>query len=1145
MQTLSVWPATLLKALLGCLLCLNFSGVQAQIFVSAHHLQPSGQTQAASKSLKEALDELKNQFGVHFMYDNDVPYEQMVSFKISGNENLDKSLSRLLRPLELKYQKIQHNVYIIISKDAPIKSIPAPAIKTGSINGKTNSQSSDIHSIVNSLNAASLQRAGVAITGRVTDEKEEPLPGVNVLLKGTTNGTVTDANGRYTLSVPEGSSSTILVFSFIGYLTEEIGINGRTEVNIALTPDIKSLEEVVVVGYGEVKKRDITGSVATISPKDFEKQPIVRVEDALQGRTAGVMIQRSNGAPGAGAKIRIRGASTITGSSQPLVVIDGFIGGDLSSINPNDIQSIEVLKDASAAAIYGSRATNGVILITTKQAKAGTPRVDFDAFYTFERIPKKFDLLSGAEYMETINAKNDALKQGRTFSDEQIAEVRQQGGTDWQDEILRTGHTQNYQLSLAGGTDAARFFISGNYANQEGIILNTGYKRYTVRANMDSKVTKRLDVGIKLYGTREEGRNVRDFNGGGNVLGAALGWAPNLPVYDPVTGDYTRVASYGSVFQNPVFQALEQNRDEVTNGFLGNVSLSYTILEGLKFTVSGNANLRNQTINNFNRYVPGNKPESSNGSSNDNQFITWMNTNQLSYEKRLGRHHQVSAVVAYEQYVASTTFNTSSSTGFTSISLGSYGLELGATPRVTSGFTKRSMESYIGRLNYTFQDKYLLTGTFRMDGTSIFRPQNRYVPVYAGALAWRISEEPFMRSVPFVNDLKFRTSYGITVNQAIDPYQTLQQMAIATASLGEANVVPSIGPGTPANPGLQWEPTTQADAGLDLSVLGGRLNLTADVYQRTVNNLLLSVDYPTYTGVNSVIQNVGSLQNRGFELILGGTPINRGDFQLTANFNLSRNQTKILDLGGKDERFSRGNYNFSEMKGNVFRLAVGEEMGQLMGLVYEGVWKSDEADQARAFKAVPGDARYRDVNGDNVINGNDLVVVGNALPKFTYGFNVTATYKNFDLNLFMQGVYGNKIYNFSRYAMIGMGANVKDITATDIRRRWTPENENTDIPNFNRIENQSTFFLENGSFARLKNVSLGYSLPQSVLGRVGLQSVRVYVSGQNLLTFTKYTGYDPEVSSTPNGTNGDFFQGVDNGAYPNSKIFTAGLRVGF
>jgi TonB-linked SusC/RagA family outer membrane protein len=986
------------------------------------------------------------------------------------------------------------------------------------------------------------------ISGTVKDANGISLPGVSVVVKGTTIGSITDMDGQFKLSVP--ADATTLVFSFIGMKSQTISIAGKVSISLTMEEETIGLEEVVAIGYGTTKKMDLTGSVSSLSAKDIAKQPSTRVLESMQGRVPGVDITRVSGTPGSGIKIRIRGANSINANNDPLYVVDGYVGGDISDINPSDIESLNILKDASATAVYGSRGANGVVIVTTKRAKAGSTKITMETFYSRTSAPRKFDLMNAAEYADQVNVKSLATGGIAIFSSADLDSFVKNGGTDWQDEIFQTGGIQNYQLSLSSGTEKLKYYLSGNFANEIGILQNTGYKRYSIRSNINSKINDRVNLDFNLSYTIQKKNNLVNNTVGqtNSIISNALAQSPTLPVYD-ITGEYSQPSgAYGTISVNPKFLVLENNSVNNVNNLVSTLSLKIDLLKGLKFTSNATVQIGSANINGFSRYNPGSLLSTS-SSTISNAFTTILqSSNILDYSKEFGVH-KISGTGIFETMSSQQRVNNISAGNFTSIALGYNGIALAGTKNAGSGFSDFHLNSYVGRFNYTLLERYLLTGTARIDGSSKFAPNNQYSIFPSAAFAWRISKESFLKDVKAISDLKLRMSWGITGNQAIAPYATLAKMQTGADYPWDGKILtPGVGVADFPNQDLKWESTKQTNIGFDLTLFNGRLDISADVYDKYTRDLLVQISIPQYTGKESYLTNMGKMQNRGLELKLNSFLINTGDLRWETSLSFSTNKNTVLEVNdpAKDNE-----YIFGVTPGGTgigigpgFILQEGKQMGQFWGLIYDGVWKTSEATEAALYGNKPGDAKYKDMDGNKKYD--DFAVIGHALPDFTGGFYNKFSWKNLSLEFLFQGSHGNDVWNFTRYFMIAGGSNVKNPTSKDIFNRWSPGNEYSSIPAYSNTsvtQIQSSMFVEDGSFLRLKNLSLGYNLPEAFCKKMKLQSVYIYANGQNLLSFTKYSGYDPEVSSTSVSDDTNF--GIDNGAYPNPKVYTIGIKMDF
>jgi len=1018
----------------------------------------------------------------------------------------------------------------------------------------------------NEWNKSSIQRP---ISGKVTDEHGSPIPGANVTVKGTAIGTMTDVDGKYKLTVPDDAKT--LVISFIGYLSQEVIIGNSSSLDVTLVADTQTLSEVVVIGYGSQRKSDITGAISSVKGKELVQLPMQRVDQALQGRAAGVLVLNTAGAPGANTTIRVRGMNSINGGNSALIVVDGLQGGNLNALNPNDIESIEILKDASATAIYGSRGANGVILISTRTGKKGKPIIDYSLNYGSQTIRHKLDLMNAADYAITRNAykatQNASGVPVPFFSDTQIAELKKTGGTDWQDEIYRTAPIINHQLTISGGTDNMKYMVSGGYLDQQGILINSAYKRFTLRANVSADITKRVSFGLNWAGSKEAG-NSPPYGGGtalsflGQAVNIAPRWDPTTPPYD-AAGNYNKhPLGYGAYDTwNPLAAAKEPDimNNVVRNSI--NTYLEFKIIAGLKLKITGGATIENDNNKSYyNSKTWEGKPIGGKvgyATIDDALYSFYQNSNILTYDKNIGdMHHITLMAVAEQQYSKSETSGLIASK-FTVDQTGAN--DLGGAEQINSKYssvTERVMNSYLGRINYAFAEKYLVTISYRADGSSVFGANNKWGYFPSGSLAWKMAEESFIKDMNIFSELKLRGSWGIIGNQAISTYQTIASMSSGANYPYNGNDATDLGfiIGNPQNPNLKWESTTQSNIGLDVSVFKGRLNATVDLYIKTTKNLLLKRTLPGFTGFSSIMDNVGSVENKGLELSISGDPL-AGEVKWNSGFNISWNRNKVLDLGEVSRLEFKTTYGGYNLKNGFMQLRVGEPFGQMYGYGYEGTWKTSEATQAAVFGQLPGDPKYTDFYPDGKIDSKDIMMIGNAIPDFIFGWTNRLSYKNFELTLLIQGSKGNDIFNQGRIRL------ESPFEGTSIRLldRWTETNQDTDVPAFidditrqnaGLVNNVSLGsdggrlqrYVEDGSYVRLKNVTLGYSLPASLIDRIGIEKIRAYVSGTNLITLTKYTGYDPEVSAY---NSNDAMIGVDLSNYPTARTITFGIDITF
>ncbi|SFB90288.1 TonB-dependent receptor [Spirosoma endophyticum] len=1116
------------------------------ILVSCLHMYASGYSQRISLNernapLEKVLDKIEKQSGYSFFLQTDLlTKSNRVSLHLK-NATLENALDELFRNQPLSYSIVSKTIVIkrkeesVLEKPANGSAPPTAELRTG-LRLDSRAEVAKKMSDMLTDRVQSFRSALAPITGRVTDEKGEGLPGVSIVVKGSQRGTTTDTRGQYQLDLAE--RNVILVFSFVGYESQEVTVGAQSTLNVTLTVSEKGLQEVVVVGYGEQRKSDVTGATSTVSAKEIAKRPLVRVEQALQGTTSGVVVASSSGQPGRGLSVRIRGANSITGSNDPLYVIDGFIGGNIESINPNDIESLEILKDASATAIYGSRGSNGVVLITTKSGQEGKAKVNFSTWFSRASMPKKLSLLNAYDFARTVNTQFASTGNAPAFSDDRLQALKASGGTDWQDELHQEPLVQNYQLDVSGGSANVKYLLSANYLDQPGLILNQYYKRATLRANIDAKINDRINVKFNLSAVLPNSRNTNYSGDLTDPFTQATEWDPTSPVRNPTTGEFILTAPYASIQFNPVARATSQLDDSRNTNVAGTGILTYQIIKGLTFTT----NTTYQIGSPFNQSLFG--PGTGNGvlyaQVNASRNWNFQNSNFLTYKADFGEH-ALTVTALYEQQQGQGMSVNARANSLSTYALGYYNLSLGTSQQTSSGYSADGLQSYMGRVNYAYKDKYLLTASVRTDGSSHLT--QKYSTFPSLALGWNLAKEAFLANSKLFSDLKIRASYGQTGNQAVGAYATIAQV---TTGGGQPayyfdGTTPSVATplGSPVSSSLKWETTTQYDAGLDASFLNGRLRFTADVYQKNITNLLYSYQAPFYLGGGNYLRNIGSVENKGLEFSLSGTPVATGKLRWTSNFNISFNRNKVTDLGGLDNVIVNG-------VGSAFNsasiLRVGRPLGEFFGYQFLGTWKTSEADQAAQFGMKPGDAKYLDVNGDHAYTTDDRVSIGNGTPKYSFGFINDVSYGNFTLSFMFQGTHGNQIYSQTLAYLWGGLGDQRNATTTEALNIWTASNQ-TDNPAFSNTSknfNNSSRYVYDGSYTKLKNLSLAYRIPETLLSKAKIRSLEVYVSGQNLFTITKYPGYDPEVS---NGTNA-ITQGLEMGVIPNPKTYTVGFRLG-
>lgn len=984
----------------------------------------------------------------------------------------------------------------------------------------------------------------IFITGKVTGVNSDPIPGVNIFIRNTSTGTISEFDGTYKLSIPD--SAQYIVFSYIGYLTVEEPINNRNIIDIVMAEDTKQLEEIVVTGYSSQKKADVIGSISSIDPAVIKDMPITGLDQALQGQVSGVSVTQSSGTPGGGIMVRIRGNSSISSSNRPLYIVDGIpvrdgglstrsFGGQsdnaLSTINPNDIESIEILKDASAKAIYGSRAANGVVIITTKRGKIGSPT-------TFE-IDVQRGIIDPTNTVEVLNAKEllalqrEALTNAGVDPDDAgIPGVTDAVDTKWQDVVMRQAIVQQYQLSTRGGSEKTQFYLSGSYRDEEGVLLNNDFKRATMVANIDHKASSRLSFGLNMNLARTKNNRVKGDNFLDGVYNAALTSLPYFQPYDEegnlfAPGD-TGYAGFPNF--NPVGQAIEPRFDTYASKLLGGLYARYEIIPNLYFTTKFSIDYtstiedqfepRTSAIGGFLQSVQ----QQGYGIYSTTESSTILNNNVFSYNTSIGDIHEFGGLLGTE--FISRTSRSGSTVGILFPSddftyLTSSGLILdGSSFLVNSGLI-----SFFGEVNYKFKSKYLAKASARYDGSSRFGEDRKFGFFPAFSVGWRVSEEEFLKGISWLDDFKVRVSYGLTGNERIGNFQYLASWGATTAYNG----IPAVGPATLGNPNLRWEQTTEFNVGTDLAFFSGRIQFIVDYYYNVTNDLLLSEALPFTTGFGSLLGNLGEVSNEGLEFTFTTVNIDK-EVHWTTQFNISSNRNIVQNLA-TDEPVFRGYQTFTN---NTHIVSPGKPLGTFWGLKYLGVDPGI------------GDAIYHDKNNDGKLTADDGTFIGDAEPDFFGGFTNSVSYKGFDLSLFFQYSYGNQMINFGNTTLLNSGEDIENNQSRKALERWQKEGDIASIPKYefgNTFNNRfSSRFVEDASYLRLKNLSIGYSLNQEILAKLRLNKLRIYASGTNIWTLTNYSGADPEVNSLDGSTTA---QGLDLYTFPQVRTILLGLNLGF
>jgi TonB-dependent starch-binding outer membrane protein SusC len=997
------------------------------------------------------------------------------------------------------------------------------------------------------------------ITGTVEDDAGMVLPGVYITIKGTTRGAMTDAEGNYNIEV-EGSG-TVLVFSFVGTETQEVAVGAQTSINVTLVTEAAQLQDIVVIGYGTVKKSDITGSVSSVKVDELNQGITTSIDQMLVGKSTGVTVFQNSGEPGGGVSINIRGASSINAGNSPLYVIDGVpidnsrpissasITGfsnnrstrnPLSSLNTSDIESVEILKDASATAIYGSRGANGVIMITTKSGRNEKMQVSYQGYFGVQNRSKKLDLLNAADYKRVLN---DIIDEGGGSEAERVQDIANGGeGTDWQDEINNPNAlVQDHQLAFSGGSKATTYYMSMNYMDQEGIMKNSSFNRYAARINLASKISDRFNVGLNASGSYSQdfyivnGFGINEWAG---ALYSAYNFDPTLPVTDD---DGVYALSPFLTVDNPVALAEGIKSESNTNRILASAFAEYHFTPNLFAKINVGSDFVNESRKSFvsSLTIDGRN----NGGSAANQNVEKSSTlieGTMHYNKSFN-NHSINALIGTTYQRFQTSYLTNTASGFPNESLGANNLGIGTleTFRINNSVTGNRLASYIGRINYSLNDKYLVTATIRADGSSRFGENNKYGYFPSVALAWKMSNESFIQSIDAINSMKLRVSWGQTGNQEIGDFPALSTYSSAGTAIWGGSAVTGTQPARIPNPDLKWETTEQLDIGLDFGLLNNRISGGIDYYQKKTTDMLLNLPIPQSTGFSSILSNVGRIDNRGFEFLINTINLTAKDFSWRSDFSLTTMKNEVKDLGGIPEIIIGAGYT------HVSQVAIirpGLPINSYYGWEVDGIWQVGDDFSKFTEDYQPGDLKYVDQNGDQIINDKDRIVMGNSFPDFEWSFGNTLTYKGFNLYVFIQGVEGVEMLNgniIDNYFPINFRRNK---LAEPYLNRWTPQNPTNEYPSFvdplkfgRRVVNSQT--LLDASYVRLKTVRFSYTLPKIFQS---IQSAQLYIVAENLITLTDYIGLDPAV----NPNNNSNFR-IDFNAYPTARSFMLGIKVDF
>jgi TonB-linked SusC/RagA family outer membrane protein len=1140
----------------------------AQTLALARAHQRPAPEEGRTLRLRDALLDLKALYRADLIFEEKaLGAARVPADAINRQLSLEENLRRLLVPVGFQFRRLPNGAYVVRSarttapgtrpgpdESAQENTLPvAPPPPLTELNARPASP----------VPSAPVERT---LTGRVTDAATGTgLAGVSIVIKGTARGGTTDADGRYRLSIPDAGAT--LVFSYVGYLTQEVAVGNQTALDLQLSGDPKVLTEVVVVGYGTQKRADLTGSIASVGGKDIKDLSITRADQALVGKMAGVQVRQANGRPGAGPQIRVRGFNSISQTNNPLIVIDGVPGGDLGVLNPNDIESIDVLKDASAAAIYGSRASNGVVLVTTKRGQAGKTTVTFNAQYGVQSAERLMDLMNArqAAQLQYDGFVQRNLDEGNPLTGNptqwrrpvpqvvmNILDGTDQTDTDWQRLIFQQAPMQTYQLGINGGSEKMRYYLGGEYLDQDGILIETNYKRYGLRLNLDGQVSERLRVGATVNFAYVN-QNFPPTDGRSstfNALGNALIAMPFYPAYRP-DGSYfpQKGLAAGADLIHPVAVLRETSSRDRAMDLTANATAEYRILDGLRAKLllgSFVRNLRNQYFQRANEVF---FDPTAFGNAYSNHVANYLAEYTLQYDRTFAQRHNLSVVAGYtaqREHYEEASFGSNRYPNNLIPTLNAVGGQITAG---SSFENEWSLLSWLGRVNYNYAGRYYLTAALRRDGSSRFGPENRWGTFPSAALAWRVSEEAFLRNSRLISNLKIRTAIGTSGNFNIPDFAYLPTVGFNNYVLNNA-AVGGYFPNRIANPGLRWERQREINLGADLGLWQDRVVFGVEYYVRRNSDLLLNVNVPGITGFQTALRNIGEVENRGLELTLG-LRNTFGKLRWNADLNYSFYRNEVKALGSLGEQILQSPAGFSEFSSIT---KVGYPVGMFWGWITDGVIRTPE-ELAAAPRFAPGtasatrvgDFRFRDLNNDGLIDGNDRDVMGNPHPRGFFGITNSLSYGGFEFNFTVQGVLGAQILQAERYFTANMRGRHNHLAIYN--QYWRSVDEPGDgvaprahnNPTGNNRAAWSTMQLDNGSFVRVNNVTLAYNLPTALVQRIRLGGARVFVNATNAFTFTRYTGYNPDVSSNGSAV----LPGIDSNSFPVARVFSGGINLTF
>lgn len=1093
-------------------ICMNF------LFARPSHSQDLAEVKVSfsveQASLPEVLREIEKETDFVFAYTGSIDrVENSFSFTYEG-VSLRKVLEDISGQGRLQFKRINNTISVV------------PFAKEGA-----------------ERNVSSM----ITVSGRVTERDNLPLPGVNVILKGTTNGTTTDADGFYSLTVPDESGNSTLIFSFIGYVTQEVPMAGRTNIDVVLLEDVKTLDEVVVVGYGTMKKTDVTGSVVSVGSEDFAEGIASNALQLLSGKASGVSINQVNAEPGGDLTIRVRGAGSINSSNNVLVVIDGLPGGSAANINPADIESIEILKDASAAAIYGTRAANGVVLITTKKGKEGAPQVSYNTYWAYQTPAYKFDVLDATQYMQMINDISRDAGKTIPYTAEEIAAAGK--GTDWQDQLMRNATAVNHQLSISGGDKHTKYYTSVGYLNQDGILISSGFKKYNVLLNLETHPSDRVKFGINLSGNL----NLRDkianeSNSGGenaDPLNAALMFDPRLSPFKDENGLYERNASIA--LDNPVALAHGYDYRNENNRIYGNSFLEYEVIDGLKATVRVGGDINNARDDQYSdRTTQKGQANGGIGNVSSSNLKYWLAEGLVNYDKAFG-NHRISLMGGSTWEKFESMGQTSRATGFLSDVTNTNLLQSGnaLTNEVSTSKNVYKLQSIIGRANYAYMDKYLLTATIRRDGTSRFSDENKYALFPSLAVGWRMTEEPFMKSIPVISDFKLKLGYGKMGNEGINNFETRPTFVAGGNTVLGGVELSGAQPARIANPDLTWETTEEYNFGLDFGLFDNRISGNVEYYVKNSIDQLFSKPVPMSTGFSNVRTNFGTVRNSGVDVSLTSRNL-VGAFKWETNLTFFTLKNEVVELPPYVGDIITGGI-LANTPGFAL-VRQGYPMRAFYGFQVTGIFQLDDdiANSAQPT-AKPGEPIFLDYDKNGKIDASDRVVLGSPFPELSYSLTNSFSYKNFNLQVYLLGVKGIKTFNANVLESMFPINFDRNIMTEHYLGRWTPENPDTGLPSgvnsavyFGGGKMINSYTVQDASFLRLKNVTLGYNIPLSNFKL--FKSVLLSVSGENLFTITDFDGYDPEANQTGDGSN---VEKSSYNNYPTARVLRIGAHIKF